>query len=80
MQDLSEVQEVCDEGYDDGGNVSLQFFRRAAILPLDLPHFLASPATALKECEDPEDEWRLGWTLKIQDESFPGQRSLQIGD
>ena len=80
MQDLSEVQEAYDEGYDDSGNIDLQLLRCAAILPFDLPRLLAFVCDGFEEREDPEDDWWLRWTLKIQDKGFLGQRSLQIGD
>jgi hypothetical protein len=41
---------------------------------------LSFACDGFQEREGPEDDGWLGWTLKVQDESFPGQRSLQIGD
>ena len=71
MQDLSEIQEVYDEGRGDSESTDVELLRRRSNPASPSTPSLSFACDGFEDCGDPEDDWWLGWALKIQDEGLP---------
>jgi hypothetical protein len=71
MRDLSEIQEVYDEGRDDSGNTSFELLRRRSNPTSPPTPSLSFACGGFEDRGDPEDDWWLGWALKTQDKGLP---------
>ena len=76
MQDLSEIQEVYDEGRDDSECTDVELTDVELLCCRSSPASPPTPSLSFacdssEDCVDPDDDWWLGWALKIQDEDLP---------
>jgi hypothetical protein len=71
MQDLSEIQEVYDEGRDDSECTDVELLRCRSSPASPPTPSLSFACDSSEDCGDPEDDWWLGWALKIQHWGLP---------